>query len=66
MLIFFWPRPLLMKIDATKFAVNMINYSQNITKKQFQHQLKVSSCEQNLLCNTHKEKYCTFTLGEKQ
>ena len=40
MLIFCWPLPFLVKIDTTIFEVNMTNHSQDITKKQFQRQLR--------------------------
>ena len=43
MLIFYWPLPLLAKIDDATFKVNITNHSQDITKKQFQGQLKVPS-----------------------
>ena len=38
-LIFFWFLPLLVKINAVTFEVNMVNQSQDIAKKQFQRQL---------------------------
>ena len=48
MLIFYWPLPMLAKIDDVTFKVNMTNPSQDITKKQFQGQLKEPLHKQTL------------------
>lgn len=63
MLIFYWLPPLIVKIDAVAFEVNMTNYSQGTTEKHFQQQLTVPPHEQTLLRKTYMEEiYLTFLL----
>ena len=60
-LIFCWLPPLLLKVDATTFEVNMTKYSQRIMKKQFLQQLKVRLHKQTLFCNTYIEKDSAYS-----
>ena len=63
MLIFYWLPPLIVKIDAVAFEVNMTNYSLGTTEKHFQQQLTVPPHEQTLLRKTYMEEiYFTFLL----
>lgn len=55
MLIFYWPLPLLAKIDDATFKVNITNHSQDTTKKSFQRQMMVQVDRQTLLRNTSME-----------
>ena len=62
-LIFYWLPPLIVKIDAVAFEVNMTNYSQGTTEKHFQQQLTVPPHEQTLSRKTYMEEiYLTFLL----
>ena len=61
-----WLLSLLVKNDDASFKVNMANHSQDITKKQFQGELKVPSQKQSLFHNIYKKKKkFTFVLGEQ-